>query len=524
MMTIVIEKKYIVVPINNDAVSKKLCFYENTEENQTLVMALDCKIDLFAPQYMAYIDVSRYMGCELSYDTIPHIDLELAQSDQKELENLYQEPYRPQIHFTSQIGWTNDPNGLIKYQGVYHIFYQYNPCGTEWGNMHWGHATSQDLLHWEEKDIALFPDEMGTMYSGSAIEDVHNVTGLQKGEKAPMLLFYTAAGDKSLLSEGKSRTQCLAYSNDGGESFQKYKGNPVIGHLIHHNRDPKIVWVEELQKYLIVFYLIEDRYALFVSENMIEWEFLQEVRIENELECPDLFSFKAEGKTYWVIMGASDKYIVGVFKEGKFVQETQAKQLSYSPHSYAGQSFSGMDDGRVIRMAWHRLGMPCLRVPHQMSFPTEIKFNGGEECFLTAYPIEEIKKLYVAETRFSNQALDEPIEIKLDQAAYDLHIVADYNQEIKLELFGHTLHLNTQENCITFGKITMPISQDRERIDLRILVDSCSFEVFADKGRFCATLYAVCDYNLPYIRLSAEEPTTVQTLVCHKLASIHEER
>ena len=523
--TVVIQKKYLIVPINNNVISKKLCFYEGIEGERQLVMDFDCKIDTLNPQYLAYIDVSRYMGRKFSYSSIPCMEFVLEQSDTKNLEGLYQENYRPLVHFTPHIGWINDPNGLIKYQGVYHMFYQYNPCGTEWGNMHWGHATSHDLLHWEEKDVALFPDHMGTMYSGSAIEDTHNVTGLQNGDQPPpMLLFYTAAGDRSLLSNGKGRTQCLAYSNDGGRSFEKYEANPVVDHVIGYNRDPKVVWVEEIHKYLMVLYLAEDRYGLFLSENMLEWTMSQEVRIANESECPDIYNFKIKGKTYWVLIGASDKYIVGIFKGGKFIRQTQEGQLCYSPHSYAGQSFSGIDDGRVIRIAWQKLRMPCNRAPHQMSVPMEMNLKIGDMgCFLTAYPVEEIKELYVDAEVISGQSLDEPVEIKLDRAAYDIHIVADYDSNMNLELFGHTLHINTQDDCITFGKIKLPISCDREKVDIRIIADSCSFEVFADGGRFYATLYAVCDYNLPYLRLSAEGKANVSLLSCHKLSPIHQE-
>ena len=522
-MKITVGKKYIVVPVNNNATVKKLCFYSDVNGEKTLVMDFDCRIDALKPQYMVYIDVQRYSGCELSYDTIPHFNLVLEQSDTKELEGLYKEDYRPMIHFTPQIGWLNDPNGMIKYDGVYHAFYQYNPCGTEWGNMHWGHATSRDLLHWEEQDIALFPDETGTMYSGSAIEDTRNVTGLQTSDKPPMLLFYTAAGGRNLMSTGKPRTQCLAISNDGGKTFEKYDKNPVLDTVVNYNRDPKVVWVNELNKYLMVLYLAEDRYGLYVSDNMLNWEPLQEIRIANETECPDIYSYKIGNKTYWVLIGASDKYIVGVFRDGKFVPQTQEKQLCYS-YNYAGQSFSGIDDGRVLRMTWQKLKMPCLRVPNQLSIPMEMNLKVSDiGCFLTAYPVDEIKQLYADAEVISNKALDEPLELKLEQAAYDIHVVADYDSNMKLELFGHTLHINTQYGCITYAKTKLPLSSSRETVDIRIVVDRCSFEVFADEGRFYATLYAICDYNLPYLKLSAESDVCVRSLSCHKLSPIHKE-
>lgn len=520
--TITVEQKYVVLPINNNAVSKKLCFYESTANKRQLVMDFDCKLDLINPQYMAYIDVSCYRGRKLSYDSIPHMDFVLEQSDKKELDGLYREDYRPLIHFTPQIGWLNDPNGMIKYHGVYHMFYQYNPCGTEWANMHWGHATSTDLLHWEEKDIALFPDNMGTMYSGSAIEDTQNVTGLQSGDIPPILLFYTAAGGRNMLSHGIPRTQCMAVSNDGGKTFEKYKNNPIVNNVDPYERDPKVVWLEDIQKYLMILYLAEDRYMLFLSDNMLNWKPSQEIRIANESECPDIYSYKVGNKTYWVLIGASDKYIIGIFRDEKFIPLTQERQLCYSPYSYAGQSFSGIDDGRVIRMTWHNLKMPCLRTPSQMSIPMEMKLKvGNMGSFLTAYPVEEINQLYVDTEVISNRALDEPVELKLDNAAYDMHIVADYGSNMKLEVFGHTLQINTMDNCIMFGNIRMPLSNDRKTVDIRLIADRCSMEVFADEGRFYATLYAVCDYNLPYVKLSAEGTGNIRTFSCHKLAPIH---
>ena len=519
MTTITIEKKYLKIPVSNHAVSKKLCFYDAGDENR-LVMDFDCKIDTIQPQYDAYLDVSRFCGRTLQYDIVPHMTVSLEQTEKKELEGLFAEPYRPTVHFTPQIGWINDPNGMICYHGTYHMFYQYNPCGTEWGNMHWGHAVSRDLLHWEEKDIALFPDEMGTMYSGSAIEDVRNVSGLQRGELPPMLLYYTAAGDRNLLSTGAVRTQCLAYSTDGGETITKYAGNPVLGSVVNHNRDPKVVWVEEIGKYLMVLYLEEDRYGLYVSENLLDWMPLQELRIPNESECPDLYCFRLGGKNYWVLIGASDKYMVGVFKNGKFIPQTQERQLCYSPLSYAGQSFSGID-GRVLRMTWEKLRMPCVRVPNQMSVPMEMRLEAGETgCYLTAYPIAELSRLYADTREITDRSLDTPVELPLEQSAYDIRLITDYKNNMTLELFGHCLRFDVQENCIAFGKIRIPISGNRKQVDVRILADRCSFEVFADRGRFYACLYAVCDYNLPYLKLTADEGAPMlQSLSCHRLHS-----
>ncbi len=521
-MKIIIEKKYLVVPINSTAVSKRLCLFDEEGTERTLLIDYLCKIDLLHPSMMIYIDVSRYLGRTVSYECIPHMEPVLRQADRRELPELYREEHRPHSHFTPALGWINDPNGMIRHRGVYHAFYQYNPCDVVWNNMHWGHAVSRDLIHWEEQEIALFPDEMGTMFSGSAIEDTRNVSGLQTGELPPMLLFYTAAGNKSLLSKGKAFTQCLAYSNDGGKTFQKYEKNPILPWIVHENRDPKVVWAEELGCYLMGLYLTENRFGLFTSRNLLDWEPLQEIEMPGEAECPDLYCFRTEGRSYWVLIGASDKYVVGRFENGRFLPVCDVQQLGFSPHSYAAQSFSGIDDGRVLRMTWQRLRMPCERVPNQLSLPMEMQLHAnGNDLFLTAAPAREIERLYEAEQSLEELSLSEPLTLPLDPAAYDLQITADDGQSMQLELFGHTLQIHAQEGVLAFGKLRVPLSKDRESLELRIIVDSCSFGVFTDGGRFYATLYAVCDYNLPYLRLSSNGNARIRSLSCRKLASIH---
>ena len=522
-MKIVIEKKYLILPINVYATPKKLCFYKVQDKKQTLVMDFDCKLDFLTPTYTAYLDVSRFCGAELEYSTIPQMEFLLEQTDEKTIDALYQEEFRPTVHFTPQIGWINDPNGLIKYQGKYHMFYQYNPFGTEWGNMHWGHAISDDLLFWDEQDIALFPDEMGTMYSGSAIEDRRNVSGLQSGKNPPMLLFYTAAGDRSMLSKRKDRTQCLAYSNDGGKAFVKYKKNPVMDTIERYNRDPKVVWVEDLSAYVTILYLDEDRYALLTSTDLLDWHFLQEITISGERECPDIMRFSIKGRDYWVIAGATDKYVVGRFENKLFVPKTATKTLSYSPAlaSYAAQSFSGIDDGRVLRIAWDNIHMPSQRVPNQMSFPTELKLEGdAEDLYLTARPAEELERLYT-ETHSCEGA---EVTVRLERAAYDISLMIDRQKDATVKIFGHVLQIKASEKHIVFQKVKIPLLSTSDTVDLRMIVDRCSLELFADGGRACATFPMLCDYNLPYLQAISKDGTSVLRLTAHRLRSIYEQQ
>lgn len=523
-MKIFIRKKYLVVPVGTYATNKKLCFYESAGSEKTLVMDFDCKMDFLNPTYTAYIDVSQFKGRELEYCSIPQMDFLLDQCDEKKIEGVYREEFRPFVHYTPQIGWINDPNGMIRYGDTYHMFYQYNPLGSVWGNMHWGHAISRDLVHWEEQEIALYPDRMGTMYSGSAIEDVNNVTGLKSNEHSPMLLFYTAAGDGSLLSKGQLCTQCLAYSADQGKTFQKYSANPVVKWMESHNRDPKVVWVEEISRYVMVLYLTGGRYSILTSGNLLEWTPLQEIVLEKESECPDIMCFTVNRKRYWVISGASDRYIIGAFEKGAFVQKSMTKQLSYSPSrsSYAAQSFSGTEDGRTIRIAWDQIRMPSDRVPNQMSIPMEMQLICVDgDYMLTAMPVREIELLYEDTYRVRDLCLTAPRRIPLERSAYDICLEAAFESDMEIEIFGQTMKLNLEANCIDMKTVRVPLSLKLDSVKLRLIVDRCSVEIFADDGKFCATFPVLCDYNLPYLKITAEKPVRIRRLDCSRLKSIH---
>lgn len=516
-MKILLSMKYLILPVNTKTVSKKVCL----NENGRLIFDFDCKIDMIEPDFTAYVDVSRFEGRTVEISVEPEMRFEVGLADSMNLPQLYNEPLRPQVHFTVMNGWNNDPNGLIQYNGIYHMFYQYNPCAAEWGNMHWGHAISRDILHWEHKDIALFPDETGTMYSGSAIEDTENLTGLGKGA---MLLYYTAAGERNLMSQNKKRTQCLAYSDDGGETFRKFSGNPVVGHIEAYNRDPKVVYVEELKKHLMIIYLNDDRYQMLTSGDLINWTPFQEIVLRTDSECPDIYPLNCNGRRLWVISGGSDVYVVGYFKGNAFIIENAEKKLTYSKISYATQSFSGTENGRVIRVAWDRLKIPCPSFASQMGFPTEMHLEEVQQrYYLAEQPVREIKELYADGLTIENIKLAGKIKFEVGPNPLDILMNAPYipGNKLKLSLFGHELVCDMELNQITFKDIKMPVSMQQDKLDLRIIVDRCSLEVYADGGKFCFTAMMICDFNLPRIELSGTDGYTFDRFEYHILKSIY---
>jgi sucrose-6-phosphate hydrolase SacC (GH32 family) len=200
---------------------------------------------------------------------------------------LYDEQFRPQFHFSPQKNWMNDPNGLVFYQGEYHLFFQHNPTGLGWGNMTWGHAVGPDLVHWKQLDHAILPDRLGTIFSGSAVIDCENTAGFQTGQEKPIVCIYTSAG--------KPFTQSIACSNDRGRTWTKYAQNPVLKHVAGDNRDPKVFWHEPTRKWIMALFLDGNTYALFGSPNLKDWTKLGEVPVPGGGECPDFFPLAVDG-------------------------------------------------------------------------------------------------------------------------------------------------------------------------------------------------------------------------------------
>ena len=526
-MKLLLSARYLLLPVSQQAATKKLCLYEDGR----LLADYDLRLDAVAPTTQACIDVLRWQGKTVELTVTPAMEYPVSLSDSVCLPGLWREPLRPQVHLTVPAGWNNDPNGLIFHRGEYHLFYQFNPCGTEWGNMHWGHAVSTDLLHWRHLDIALFPDESGTMYSGSALEDRDNRTGLGDG-RPPLLLYYTAAaGGRHLLSAGQQRTQCLAYSTDGGRHIRKYPGNPVVPWMESGTRDPKVVWVEELECYVMALYHSGDRYALLTSSDLLHWQPLQELSLPGDNECPDLYPLSCGGVRRWVFSGARDWYLVGRFAPDGFHPDGPPRRLCHTEVSYAAQSFSGLPDGRIVRVAWNRLRIPSPRFSQQMGFPVEMRLEEqGGEYLLAAQPIREIETLWEEDCGgLSHCTLSQPLCLHTGFRALDLSLNMPVRPgaRLTLRLLGCELKLYPDRNELTCGSLRMPLwtgapgadSRQGREVTLRALVDRASVELFADGGRICATVAALCDPNLPCVELLPEESPCIESLQCHPLRS-----
>ncbi|MBC8106913.1 MAG: glycoside hydrolase family 32 protein [Anaerolineae bacterium] len=387
---------------------------------------------------------------------------------------LYAEPLRPQFHFTAAKNWINDPNGLVFYDGVYHLFFQYNPHGLESANKSWGHATSTDLVHWAERDIALLPDESGEVWSGSAVVDESNTTGFQQGDHKPIVLIYTAAG--------KRFTQRIAYSVDGAKTFTKHS-DPVLEHIRGGNRDPKVIWHAPMKRWIMTLYLDGADFALFASPDLKSWTQLQTFTVPGTDECPDFFEMPIEaesGKTAWVWMAANGQYLAGEFDGKKFSPEHGFRlpiASDYCRDFYAGQTFSNMPDGRRVQIAWLRDGKyPGMPFNQQLSFPTTLTLHRAPDGLrLRRVPVKEIESLHdVAAKSLS--------DLSSDLLDFTVVIEPGNAKRVGLRVRGETVAYDVAEKTLSTGSSRALLAPIGGRITLRILLDCTSIEVFANDG------------------------------------------
>lgn len=498
-----IDKKYLHLPVRTGAQKVVIGLTVGGEQ----VREFDAELDSENPDFTAAADVGAFVGQTVTVTAKPlppkSAQLEAAKTTDfpvllpksltqgDELTDngpLYGEKLRPQFHFSSKIGWINDPNGLMYYDGEYHLFYQHNPFGWSHGNMHWGHAVSRDLIHWVELDEALFPDESGTMFSGSGVVDHNNSLGLQRGSEKTLVCIYTAAGGSSPWSASHPFTQCIAYSNDRGRTWQKHACNPVLNHIVAENRDPKVIWHEATSRWIMALYLDKYEYALFCSPNLLKWERTCDLTIAEGRECPDFFGLPVDGdsaNTWWVFWTAGGPYLLGRFDGKKFTAEGEPLRFQFG-RSYAAQTWSDIpaSDSRRMQIAWLQGDKPGMPFNQQMSFPCELSLRStpkGVRMF--AEPVRELERLRLRRVVLDPSLpmpddLGELLELRL---TVDLPTHAAAGRAV-LSIRGIEVVYDRGNGTLTLGDQVAPLHLVGESLALQILVDRSSIEVFAQHG------------------------------------------
>ncbi|MCK4374073.1 MAG: glycoside hydrolase family 32 protein, partial [Candidatus Brocadiae bacterium] len=372
------------------------------------------------------------------------------------------------------------------------LFYQHNPYGWNWANMHWGHAASSDLVHWTELPDALSPDELGMMFSGSAVVDWHNTAGFQRGSEKPIVVFYTAAGGENPASQGRPFTQCIAFSTDGGQTFAKYAGNPVIPYLEGANRDPKVIWHEPTGSWVMALYLGErdeaHYHALFASSDLRAWTKLSEVALAaGGGECPDLFELPVDGdrtNRKWVFSQASGHYLIGSFDGETFTPEVGPLRWQGDESvAYAAQTFSDIrpEDGRRIQIAWLRQELPEMPFNQMMTFPHRLTLRTTPDGIrMFAEPVREIEKIHKKKHAVEGKVLKEGAPVKVPAAGRLFDIRAEFAvgdaKAVGIVVGGTKV---AYDGGKLFGAPLKPVDG---KIRMQILVDRPSIEVCGNDG------------------------------------------
>ena len=452
-------KKFLLLPVQENAPEGKVNIIVNNEfqleQNINIRLARE-KVDYYVP-----LDLSAYQGKSVSVDVtgMPASSLcwkEIKLSDTFDSSN--RETYRPVYHHTPMYGWMNDPNGMFYKDGVYHLYFQYNPYGSMWANMTWGHSTSTDLAHWTYEGTAIVPDAWGAIFSGSCVVDKDNTAGFGKGT---VVAFYTSAKSTPW---GDVQSQSMAYSLDNGKTFIKYEHNPILTSTERDFRDPKVFWYAP-GKHWVMMLAVGQEMQIYSSINLKEWKKESSFGAMQGAhggvwECPDLVELPVEGtnEKKWVLIcnlnpggpfeGSAAQYFVGTFNGKKFVNEspTQIKWLDWGKDNYATVTWNNAPNGRCIALGWMSNWQYCNNVPTKPfrgvnALPRELGlYTQSGDIYLSAAPVAEVKNLRkeTKEIPAFTVANDYHIESLLpdNEGAYELSL--DITAE-KAEIIGFSL-------------------------------------------------------------------------------------
>ena len=415
-------------------------------------------------------------------------------------DTVYHELLRPQIHFTAEKNWLNDPNGLVYFEGEYHLFFQYNAKGLKWGPNSWGHAVSPDLMHWEQLADAIEPDsKFGWIWSGSAVVDWKNTSGLGTGPQAPLVAMYTTGDTHS--KPGIPVQQCIAFSNDKGKTWTKYEGNPVVKHIAGENRDPKVVWHEPSCSWIMALYLDKtDRslFGLFSSPDLIHWTHLQDLEMPGTTECPDFFELPVAGQPdvkKWVFWGGDGVYRIGSFDGKEFTPESEVLWSERGPHGYAAQTWSDIpaSDGRRIQISWMRGGKyPYMPFNQQMCFPVELTLRSSSRGIrLHRKPVKEIELLHDKNFRWENLTVKTGSNFvpNVPGSVFHIHVVIEPGAAEAVGMYLHGTHLRYEpsKGLLTYLGKEIPVQMSDGKLELELIVDRTSLEIFAEDGEESAS-------------------------------------
>ncbi|XZE51572.1 GH32 C-terminal domain-containing protein [Planctomycetaceae bacterium SH139] len=493
-----VENKYLILPIENGARETEVRLSVAGQPIRKYNVELATAEELV--DFYAYFTIAAHAGqpavINVAAATEDGFSLIQQADEVPGFEDLYDEPLRPQFHFSQKVGWNNDPNGMVYLDGEWHLYFQHNPVGWKWGNMTWGHAVSEDLIYWEQLPNVLFPHTMakGACFSGGATIDKMNTSGWKTGDNEVLVAFFT---DTEL-------GECVAYSNDQGRTFTLYEGNPIIQ---HKGRDPKVIWYEyqaddtplnaeaqSLGGHWVLFVYNEDpgleqNTAFYTSLNLKDWTL--QSRLNGFFECPELFELPVDGdpeETRWVTLAADAKYVIGDFDGREFTPAHEGKHQVHYGKYYASQTFDNAPEGRRIQIGWAQLTMPDMPFNQTFSFPHALTLRTTAAGIrMAAKPIDELGKLHAKKHVAEPQLItpDRPVSLNVAGATFEIQATFEVGaaKQFGINVAGTEIEYNAFNSELN-GAALEPVDG---LITLQILVDHPMIEICGNDGEVFIT-------------------------------------
>nr|WEI57639.1 putative GH32 family protein b [Micropterna sequax] len=570
LINIQANSKYLLIPIEDQGKEIIVDLVADGKQiNQYTIRLANTKIDYWVP-----LDISLYKDVQLSIANLSDSALvfkSIKQSDT--FDYNYHETYRPLYHFSPPVGWMNDPNGMVFYNGEYHLCYQSNPYGSKWQNMSWGHAISTNMIDWKDQPTAIYPDKLGTIFSGSSVVDWNNTAGLQDGNEKTLLAFYT----NFLPNE---QYQSLAYSNDKGRTWIKYSKNPILKHPTAKDfRDPKVFWHTPTSKWIMIL-AVGQVMEIYSSNNALDWVKESEFGLgmgahDGVWECPDLFELRLDGTANrkWVLVcninpggpqgGSATQYFVGSFDGKQFVNENPADQtlwMDWGKDHYAAVTWADManmdhesiDNPRRVSIAWmsnweYSNNVPTINFRNAMTLPRQLSLaTVSGKIIMKNYPIVEAKDLRTQETKIPNFKIAETMvdhRIPSNTGAFEMELeihkqsaktIGFKLQNNKGEFVDFVINVSEQSIAMdrthsgisnfspSFPTSTSVAMDLADKYKLRIFIDKASIELFVNEGELSMTntVFPTEPYNQISFYAKGGK-CEVSNLVMYDLRSIH---
>jgi len=498
--------KYVLLPVEE---SENLAHIRVIKDNN-VVKEFNCKLAVNKVDYSVPLDVSEFGGDVLldiqftgekkNTGSIQYFTCWKELKETNSFDTSNREKYRPLYHHTPPYGWMNDPNGIFYKDGVWHLYFQYNPFGSQWENMNWGHSTSRDLIHWTYEGVPIQPDALGVIYSGCCVVDKDNVAGFGKNA---VIAFYTSAGT--------SQTQSIAYSLDNGKTFTKYAGNPIVTSNVPDFRDPKVFWNEDTQLWNLIL-AAGQQMSIYSSKNLKDWTFESHFgegygNHDGVWECPDLIKMGNK----WVLLcninpggpygGSATQYFVGHFDGHKFTCEsapTITKWLDYGKDQYATVTFNNAPNGRIVAIPWmsnwqYGNHVPTLQFRSANGLPRELGlFSYQGESYISVKPSPEVFKAFSNKTSTKLQPASY-IEVTNIKGNASITLKNNQNEEVVMvyDAKKGTFSMDRNQSGVSefsseFKTITTSPTYGAIS-GLQIFVDKSSVEVFDVDGKMAMT-------------------------------------